>query len=153
MKLQEHCHQDGNNAIEHVGYLDDDVRDKLLLVALFGTEVVGIEGPLDALEPGKAHRDDHEVGDDEDIDEEEDEKFAVPKANAIVDPGAVVIHVQYASIARRAVMASLWLENVAHKAVASSFVLRVSQVESPEDGDLPRVCGHGLDEGPDEHEE
>jgi len=50
-------------------------------------------------------------------------------------------------------MASFWLENVAHEAISAALVLRVSQVESPEDGYLAGVRGHSLDEGPDQHEE
>ena len=64
-----------------------------------------------------------------------------------------MVHVEDASVAGRAVMASFWLENIAHEAISAALVLRVAQVESPEDGHLAGVCGHGLDEGPDQHEE
>ena len=74
------------------------------------------------------------------------------KPDAIVDPGAVVIHVQDAAVARGAVMAPLRLKYVAHEAVPSPLVLRVAQVEPPEDRDLPRVRRHRLDERPDQHE-
>ena len=50
-------------------------------------------------------------------------------------------------------MASLWLEDVAHETVAASLLLRITEVEAPEDRDLPGVCGHGLNEGPDKHYE
>ena len=100
MELQEHRHQNGDDTIEHVGYLDHDIGDQLLLVALFGAEVVSVERPLDALEPGEAHGDYYEVGDDEHVDQQQDEKFAVPESNAIVNPGAVMVHVEHAPIAR-----------------------------------------------------
>ena len=64
VELEEHGHQDGNDAVQHVGYLDKQVRDQLLLVFLARAEVVGIEGPLDAFEPGEGHGDHDEVGDD-----------------------------------------------------------------------------------------
>ena len=50
-------------------------------------------------------------------------------------------------------MAPLWLEDVAHEAVSAALVLRVTQVEAPENGHLSRVCRHALYERPDEHEE
>ena len=66
-------------------------------------------------------------------------------AYTVVDPRAVVVHVQYATVACRAVMASLRLEDIAHKAVASALVFRVTQMEAPEDGNLTRVSCHCLD--------
>jgi len=48
-------------------------------------------------------------------------------------------------------MASFWLEYVAHQTVSSSFVFVVTEMESPKDGDLPGICGHGLKEGPNQH--
>ena len=65
----------------------------------------------------------------------------------------MVIHVEYTSVAARAVMASLRFEYVAHQTVAAALVLRITQVEAPEDWNLPRVRRHGLDEGPNEHYE
>ena len=53
-----------------------------------------------------------------------------------------MVHVEDAPVARGAVMAALWLKDVAHEAVTASLVLRVTQVEAPEDGDLPRVSRH-----------
>ena len=50
-------------------------------------------------------------------------------------------------------MAPFWLEDVAHEAVPPAFVLGVAQVEAPEDGDLPGVGGHALEEGPQQQEE
>jgi hypothetical protein len=63
----------------------------------------------------------------------------------------MMIHVQNTPVAGGAMMASLWLENVAHQAVASTLVLRVAQVEAPKDRDLARVRSHHLKEGPSEH--
>jgi len=108
---------------------------------------------LDALKPGIWHGNDDEVGDDENVDEEQDEKLAVPEPDTIVNPRAVMVHVQHASVAGRAVMAALRLKYVAHEAVATAFVLWVTQVEAPENGDLARVGSHWLDEGPDKHDE
>ncbi len=74
-------------------------------------------------------------------------------ATAIIDPGAMVIHVEHASVAGRAVMAALGLEHVAHEAVPAAFVLWVSQMEAPEHRHLAWISGHGLEEGPKYHEE
>jgi len=71
-----------------------------LLVFTFRAEVVSIKAPLDALEPGKRHGNDDKVGDYEDIYEQQNEKLAVPEANAVVNPGAVMVHIKHASVAR-----------------------------------------------------
>ena len=142
MEAEEHRHQDGNDSIQHEGELDHDIGDQLLLVFLFGAEIVCIKAPLDRLKPGEGHSDGNEVGDDQHVDEKEDEEFAIPETDAVVDPRAVVIHVEDTPVAATAVMAPLWLENIAHEAITASFVLRVAQMEAPEDGHLPRVSGH-----------
>jgi len=41
-----------------------------------------------------------------------------------------VVHVEDAAVALRAMVAALWLEHVAHEAVAPSFVLRIAVVEA-----------------------
>jgi hypothetical protein len=64
-----------------------------------------------------------------------------------------MVHVEHASVASAAVMASLGFENVAHQAVTTTLVLRVAQVKAPKDRNLAGVSGHGLYEGPDEHDE
>lgn len=64
-----------------------------------------------------------------------------------------MVHVEHAPVASAAVMASLGFENVAHQAIATTLVLRVAQVEAPKDRNLAGVSGHGLDEGPDKHDE
>ena len=50
-------------------------------------------------------------------------------------------------------MAALRLKDVAHEAVTASLVLRVAQMETPENGHLARICRHALYERPHEHEE
>lgn len=86
----------------------------MLLISILSAEVVCIEGPLDALKPGKRHRNGHKVGYNQHIDEEQNEKFAVPESNAVVNPRTVMVHVEDAAVARRAMMASFRLENIAH---------------------------------------
>jgi len=49
-------------------------------------------------------------------------------------------------------MASLWLEHVAHQAISSSFVFVISQMESPKDWHLARISGHRLEERPYQHD-
>ena len=89
----------------------------------------------------------------EDVDEEEHEELAVPEANTIVDPRAVMVHVEDAAIAGGTMMATLRLENVAHQTVTASFVLRITEMEAPEDGYLTWISRHALNERPDEEDE
>ena len=70
MESEEHGHEDGNHAIEHVCYLYYQIFDQLLLVFSILGEVVRIQGPLDALNPCIAHGDHHEVSHQENIDEQ-----------------------------------------------------------------------------------
>ena len=79
-----------------------------------------------------------------DVDEEQNEELAVPKADAVVNPWAVMVHIEHTPVARRAVMTPLWLKNVAHKAVSASLILRISQVEAPKYGYLAWIGSHGL---------
>lgn len=76
------------------------------------------------------HGEEHEVSCEKDVDQEQHEVFPVPIANTIVDPRAVMVHIENATIASRAVVTTLRLEHIAHQAVPPSLVLRVSQVES-----------------------
>ena len=104
---------------------------------------------MNRLEPRKTHRHSDHVSYDEDVDEEKYEELAVPEANAIVDPGAVMVHVENAAIARGTMMAALRLEYVAHQTVTASFVLWITEVEAPEDGYLTWISRHALNERPD----
>ena len=64
-----------------------------------------------------------------------------------------MVHIEHTPIATRAMMASFRFEYVTHQTVSTALILRVTQVEAPEDWNLTWVSGHRLDEGPDEHDE
>jgi len=64
-----------------------------------------------------------------------------------------MVHVQHTAIARGAVVAAFWLENIAHKTVSTTFVLRISKMEAPEDRHLAGISRHSLNERPSHHEE
>lgn len=79
--------------------------------------------------------------------------FAVPEADAVVDPGTVVVHIEHAAVAGRAVVTPFGLEHIAHKTVPPPLVLRVALVEAlkrlqhckyPEDRNLAGVSQHRL---------
>lgn len=74
--------------------------------------------------------------------------LSVPESYTIVNPWTMMIHIEDATVARRAVMASFWLEYVAHEAVAAPFVLVITEMEAPEDWDLPRIRRHSLEKRP-----
>ena len=50
------------------------------------------------MEPGIRHGNDDKIGDDEDVDEQEHEEFSIPEADAVVNPGAVMVHVEHTTI-------------------------------------------------------
>ena len=76
----------------------------------------------------------------------------VVHANAGIDPWAVMIHVKDTSVTAGTVMASFRLEDIAHKAVVSSLVLWISQVETPKHRHLAWICDHCLEKRPQKHE-
>ena len=65
----------------------------------------------------------------------------------------MVVHVEHTAVATRAVMASFGFEYIAHQTISTALVLRITQVEAPEDRDLTWVCSHRLNERPNEHYE
>ena len=99
MELQEHGHQNSDRHVEHVSNLDHNILHQQLLVLFPTTTIVGIDAPLDGLKPGEAHSDGDEISDNEDVNEQEDEELAIPESNAVVDPGAVMVHVEHTAIA------------------------------------------------------
>jgi hypothetical protein len=48
-------------------------------------------------------------------------------------------------------MAPFRLENITHQTIPSSFILIVSEMESPEYWHLPWICGHRLKKRPHKH--
>ena len=51
------------------------------------------------------------------VEEQEHKIFPILEANAVVNPGAMMIHVEHASVTDRAVMASFRLEHVTDQTV------------------------------------
>ena len=153
MEFEEHGDQYGYDSIEHVCHLNYYVFFESLHLFLISWVVVLVEHPCDAVKPSVCHREAHVVSHNENVDEEQYEEFTIPKADTVINPWAMVIHVEYASSTAWAMMASLWLEYVAHQAVATTLTLCISQVETPEYRHLPRISKHWLEEGPQEHEE
>jgi hypothetical protein len=70
-------------------------------------------------------------GAEDDVEQHLEEELPVLEAHAIIDPRTVVVHVEYASITRRAVVASLRLEDMAYQAEAPFLLVRVIQKEAP----------------------
>ena len=97
-----------------------------MLVLFRGAKVIGVEGPLDAFKPGYGHSDADKIGDYQDVNQEQDEEFSIPKADAVVYPGAVMVHVEHASVAGGAVMASFWLKDIAHKTVTPALIFWIT---------------------------
>jgi len=78
-----------------------------------------------------------------DVHEQLDEELPVVKADTVVDPWAVVIHVQHAPVAYAAVMSSVRFPDITHLAVPSSFCL-ITHVESPIGRHQAWVCHDAL---------
>ena len=152
VEFEEHGHQDGNDSIQHEGHLNHDVLYQLLLVSILRAEVICVQRPLNAFKPSVGHGDNYKVRDDEDVNEEQYEKLAVPESNTVINPRTVMVHVEHTSVARRAMMASLWLENVTHQTITTTLILWVTKMEAPKDWNLSWVSSHRLYERPYQHE-
>ena len=145
MKLQESSHEDTNDAVHNKGHHNENIVAKFVVV--FRDEFV-VEAPDHCLVEIIGHCHGRYITDNQHVDEEKEEVFSIPETDAIVDPGAMMIHVKYTSVASRTVMASFRLEHIAHEAVTTTLVLIVSQVEAPENRDLSRIRRHRLKERP-----
>jgi hypothetical protein len=119
-----------------------------LVIAFDYVVVVNIQSPVETLKPVVEKSNNNKVSAQKNVDQKKHEKLPVPESNAIVNPRAVMVHIEDTPIASRAVMAAFGLENVAHQTVTPSFVFRISEVKAPKDWDLPWISGHCLDERP-----
>ena len=129
MELQEHSHEYRDDSIEHECHLDNNVLGQLLLIFLLCAIVIRVKTPLNTFQPSVPHRDDHEVGDNQHVDQEQDEKFAIPKSNAVIDPGAVMVHLEDAEATFTAVVSPDWLPRFLPLTLRTVFVLAVLTLE------------------------
>ena len=96
MELQEGSHEAHYDKINH------EPDDNLNLECQFGAtprQGLGIDAPLDGTVKLIRGEKGCEVCHDEDVNQEKQKVFAVPEADAIVDPRAVVVHVEDTSVA------------------------------------------------------
>ena len=143
MELEEHGDQNCNYSIQHECDLDEDVLSQSFLFDGL-IRLVAVEHPLDRVKPGINHSKGYKVCDNENIDQQQDKELAIPEANTVVDPRTMMVHIKNTPIARRTMMASLWLENVTHQAVTTTLVLWITKMEAPKDWNLSWVSSHRL---------
>ena len=99
MELEEHRNQNGYDSIQHECDLNHNFGKEYCLRSILRSKVIGIQRPLDTLKPGERHSDYNEVGEYQHVDQQQDEELSIPEADTVVDPRAVVVHVEHASIA------------------------------------------------------
>lgn len=143
MEPQEGSYQEANHGVYYEGEYDNYVVPQLVVV--LGNEFV-LEAPLQYLVEVICHEGAGCVHDEKHVGQKQQELLSVPETYTVINPWAMMVHVQDASVAGRAMMAPFGFENIAHQAVASSLVFVVAQVEAPEDGHLTRVGRHRLEE-------
>jgi hypothetical protein len=73
-----------------------------------------LEAPLNCLNKIVCQCRKHKVSSCAGVEQEKHEVLPIPKTDAVVDPGTVVVHVEDTPIALRTVVAALWLKNIAH---------------------------------------
>jgi hypothetical protein len=95
MELEESGHQCCHNRIKDERDHNHDVIRQLRVITR--KEFV-IEPPQDGLVKVISHREDCRVSDQEHIYQQENEVLPVPEADAVINPWAVVVHVEHTSI-------------------------------------------------------
>ena len=83
----------------------------------------------------------------------EHKMLPVPKTDAIVEPEAVVVHVEHAPVTRRAVVAPFRLKHVTHEAVATFLLSPLAILEAPEGWNLSGITHCCLVIRPNQHVE
>jgi len=67
--------------------------------------------------------------------------FSIIKTNAIINPDAMVIHIEYTFVAGTTVMCTFWLESTVHHAVfALDYFSILLAVVAPHGGNLARLA-------------
>ena len=72
-----------------------------------------LHNPCDLLDLNHHHLYDGNQDGEQQIEEEENEVLPIVKSYTVVDPGAMMVHIQHALSALRTMMGTLWLEVVA----------------------------------------
>jgi len=80
------------------------------------------------------------------IQQQLNEEFSIVETNTVVDPRAVMVHVENASIADTAVMRSIWFPYIAHFTITPPLRL-VTHVEAPVGWHNTWICHDALIEG------
>ena len=148
MKLQKRTHQTQHYEIYNEAHDNMQFDCEFRVISREG---FGVDSPENCLVKVISFSKCCEVGHNEHIYQQQQEVFPVPKPYAIVDPGAVVIHVKHATIAGGTVMASFRFEYIAHQAISPSFVFVVAEMEAPEYWYLPWIRSHRLKKRPKQH--
>jgi hypothetical protein len=130
VELGESAEEEAEHGDNDEDNLDDDVSNYVFVLEVLPSVLVGFEVKLNGFHKVKKGEDNHVKNGHVHVEQEQQEVLPIPEADAVVDPGAVVVHVEHATIAGRTVVAPLWFENIAHQTVPSSLVLRVSVVEA-----------------------
>ena len=102
MKFEEHGHQASHDTHEEEAQGDHAMLLEVILHRVIPERICLKESlvePCYGLIGVCCHGRQHVVGREEDIDEQQHEVLAVPEAHTIVDPGAVMVHVENTSVA------------------------------------------------------
>ena len=152
MKFKKHGHQNRDETIKHVSDKNHECCDHLLLVSVLCSRVIHIKEPLNGVEPAWEHGHNDIICQNKYIHEEQEEEFAIPEADTVINPRTMMVHIENTSIAGGTVMAAFWLKDIAHQAVSTSLVFRISPLHTPVRLHLSRICCHRHYEGPNHHE-
>ena len=68
------------------------------------------------------------------VEQDQQEEFSIMESYAIINPGAVMIHIQNASVTHRAMMASLRFKYMTNQAISPLFDLDIIQMETLDNG-------------------
>ena len=141
MELKEHGDQNCNNSIQHECDLDEDVLSQSFLFDGL-IRLVAVKHPLYRVKPGINHCKGYKVCDNENVDQQQDKELAIPEANTVVDPRAMMVHIEHTTATTRAMVASFRLEDVAHQTISSSLMFCITKMETPKYRHLTWISEH-----------
>jgi hypothetical protein len=147
MKFQEHRNNERKNKDETIANQNDSDVNDVFIKNLHINQVQD-----DQIDPIK-FREVHVNGQNGSVDQKLHEKLSVVKADAVVNPRTMMVHVQHARVAHRAMVRALGLEGVANQAVSLSLVVVVPDVKSPVQRNVAWLRVHRPKKRPHQHEQ
>lgn len=95
----EHCEQTGQQRNDEESYFDKHGLQQFILIVLVLCRIISVELPVYGVHEIESHCANDEITHREGVEQQQHEVFSVPESHAVVDPRAVMVHVEHTSVA------------------------------------------------------